>query len=195
MRLDIDNMTYEVRLITRISSYCFLFSSFFCWLGNWMWTGATCFRRKNWECQHRTVWRCDVKIFHGDDVQWYEWRRTLMCHLSCKWSTFLCLDCKKAVHTLIFLCVREYNIYVWYFLSAYSRAFIFPGITLIIPYLISYAIDRSNTKKGRKLELLRIVGMTTTLIVSKSGCQWRILAPYANHLLLEIAREGILIIL
>lgn len=93
MRLDIDNMSYEVITTSSIPLLSFGFSQLLLTLNYWLWAGTTCSRRKDGECKHRLVRECDIEVFNGDNIfffKTYPGGGTL-CHLPCKHFTTLSL--------------------------------------------------------------------------------------------------------
>lgn len=89
MRLDIDNMSYEVITISSILLLSFGFSQLLLTSNYWLWAGTTCSRRKDRECEHWLVWECDFEVFNGDNIFFFKTYPGggKVCYLPCKHST------------------------------------------------------------------------------------------------------------
>lgn len=68
MRLDVDNMNYEVIITSSTSLLSFGLSQLLLTINYWLRAGATCSRRKNRACKHWLVWEYDFKVFNGETV-------------------------------------------------------------------------------------------------------------------------------
>lgn len=68
MRLDIDNMSYEVIYRVLVSSTFFLLLLCLFFPEILHCTGTSCTRGKDWECEHRSLWRINIQEFDRNNL-------------------------------------------------------------------------------------------------------------------------------
>ena len=88
MRLDVDNMNYEVIITSSISLLSFGLSQLLLTINYWLSAGTTCSRRKNRACKHWLVREYDFKVFNGDTIFFFRtYPGEPLCYLPCKYFT------------------------------------------------------------------------------------------------------------